>query len=634
MTTGSAKVALRRRQPGGDRGAAAARDPVGGLERADRARRTRTRGRGRLGSRRGSCRRTRGRRRRRPASRRATAPCSSLSARQVDGDDLARAGGDGAEHRGQADAAQADDRHALAGAHLRGVDHRADAGQHRAAEQRRLVEGQRRVDLDQRAARHDRVFGERRAAEVMVDRRAVGLRQPARAGQQRAGAVGGGAGLAQRGPAFAAGHAMAAARHEDQRDVVADREVGDAFAQLHHLAGRLVAERHRHRPRAVAVDHRQVGMAQARGADAHQHLAAAGRREFDLLDRQRLGLGVGMRQADLRAARRHGSSCCHLAHAVAQLVDEHAAVLAVVHRHGDQLHAALAECGFERRGQGVRRLDAPALRAVGLGVLDEVGVAERQAPVGEVVDRLLPADHPVGVVLDDQHDQVELQPDRGLELLRVHHEAAVAAHRQHALARVQHRGHHRRGQARAHRRQRVVEQQRVGVARAVAAREPDLVHAVVERDDAVGRHHLAHVADDALRRQREARLLGAVERALEDAPGAAGPAPPAFGSLPFDAVGQQRQARAQVADDLGMREVHLLDVGRRVADVDHLRTLRAHDERRLLDRVVADRQDQVGAGRSPRARSRARSARRCPSTTRSHLRWCRCRRPCPCPSAC
>ena len=42
-------------------------------------------------------------------------------------------------------------------------------------------------------------------------------------------------------------------------------------------------------------------------------------------------------------------------------------------------------------------------------------------------------------------------------------------------------------------------------------------------------------------------------------------------SLLFEPVGQQRQAGADVAYHLGMREVDLLDVGGRVADVDHQR---------------------------------------------------------------
>ena len=73
--------------------------------------------------------------------------------------------------------------------HPRGVDHRTDAGEHGAAEQGRLVERQLGIDLDQRAARDRGVLGEARDAEMVVDRRAVGPVQPARAREQRAGAV-------------------------------------------------------------------------------------------------------------------------------------------------------------------------------------------------------------------------------------------------------------------------------------------------------------------------------------------------------------------------------------------------------------------------------------------------------------
>ena len=151
---------------------------------------------------------------------------------------------------------------------------------------RGFVERDRAVDLDQRAARDRRVFGEHRAAQMMVDRLAD-MRDAPRARQQRAGAVGGGTGLAQRRTAFGAGRAMAATGHEDHDHVVADLQVGDAFAQFLDDAGGLMAQRHRHRPRAVAVDHRQVRMAQPRGDDLDQHLAGAGRRQVDRLDRQR-----------------------------------------------------------------------------------------------------------------------------------------------------------------------------------------------------------------------------------------------------------------------------------------------------------------------------------------------------------
>ena len=64
--------------------------------------------------------------------------------------------------------------------------------------------------------------------------------------------------------------------------------------------------------------------------------------------------------------------------------------------------------------------------------------------------------------------------------------------------------------------------------------------------------------------------------------------------LAFELVGQQRERRPDIADDLGVREEHFLDVRRRVADVDHLQAAGAHQERRLLDRVMADRDDQIG----------------------------------------
>ena len=100
----------------------------------------------------------------------------------------------------------------------------------------------------------------------------------------------------------------------------------------------------------------------------------------------------------------------------------------------------------ERLLQGGRQLlggvHPPSARAIGLRILHEIRVAEGQAEVREVIDRLLPTDHAIGGVVQDQHDQVQLEPDRGLEFLRVHHEAAVAADREDASLRMQDRRHH------------------------------------------------------------------------------------------------------------------------------------------------------------------------------------------------
>ena len=69
----------------------------------------------------------------------------------------------------------------------------------------------------------------------------------------------------------------------------------------------------------------------------------------------------------------------------------------------------------------------------------------------------------------------------------------------------------------------------------------------------------------------------------------------ALGILPSRRSASSLQRRADVADHLGLREIDLLDIGRLIADMDHLRPFVAHDEGRLLDRVVADGDDEVGA---------------------------------------
>ena len=191
----------------------------------------------------------------------------------------------------------------LAGLQLRRIDDRTDARQHRAAEQRRLHERQVGRDLHQRAPRHHRVIGECRAAEMVVHHRPVAM-QPARARQQGARAVRRRPRLAQRRTPFRAGHAMAAARHEDHHHMIARGEVGHVLAQFLDDAGRLVPERHRHRPRPVAVDDGEVGVAQSGRHDPHQHLAPAGRIELDFLDRERLGSSIGRLCAHTVAAPR------------------------------------------------------------------------------------------------------------------------------------------------------------------------------------------------------------------------------------------------------------------------------------------------------------------------------------------
>ena len=103
--------------------------------------------------------------------------------------------------------------------------------------------------------------------------------------------------------------------------------------------------------------------------------------------------------------------------------------------------------------------------AVRVGVLDEVGVGVVEAVGGEAAGalrgegrragsevvmvvvvaaaaahHLLPLDHPVARVVEDDDDDVQLHPHRRLELLGIHHEAAVAAERDALARRLDHLG--------------------------------------------------------------------------------------------------------------------------------------------------------------------------------------------------
>jgi hypothetical protein len=249
---------------------------------------------------------------------------------------------------------------------------------------------------------------------------------------------------------------------------------------------------------------------------------------------------------------------------------------------------------LESRRQSIAALHTAAIDAVRLGVGDEVGVAEGHAEIGKAVRRLLPADHPVGVVLQDQHHEIHPNTHRGLQLLRVHHEAAVATNSEHASRWIEHRSHNGRGQPGSHRCERVVEQEGVGNASAVVAGEPDLVHAIVEADDSVFQHDLAHIVHYALRRQRITAFLRPFGYSRENllAQRQERPRPR---QLAFETVGQQRQARTDIPDKLRMREVHLLDRGGQITHMQDPRSARPHQERRFLHRIVADRDDQIGA---------------------------------------
>src|SRR5690606_31152168 len=123
--------------------------------------------------------------------------------------------------------------------------------------------------------------------DVVIDGLAI-AREARDVVEQLAGAVGPEARLAECGTAFLAGGAAPAVRHENENDMIADREIFHAWTEFHDLAGSLMTQHHRERTRAIAVDGREVRVAKPRRADADQNLVLAGRSEIQRLDDERL----------------------------------------------------------------------------------------------------------------------------------------------------------------------------------------------------------------------------------------------------------------------------------------------------------------------------------------------------------
>ena len=139
-----------------------------------------------------------------------------------------------------------------------------------------------------------------------------------------------------------------------------------------------------------------------------------------------------------------------------------------------------------------------------LCVCDEVRVSELDPEWPAELVALLPVDQAVAVVTPDDDRDVCPDPLRGLELLAVHEEAAVAAHRDDLAVRMDELGGDRARQGDAHGREAVRDDHGIGLVRLVEARDPDLVGADVGHDDVVGRERLAQVGDRPLWRDREA----------------------------------------------------------------------------------------------------------------------------------
>src|SRR2546425_7481885 len=103
---------------------------------------------------------------------------------------------------------------------------------------------------------------------MMMQRLAIAL-EPARPREQRALTVGRGTGLTQSRSALGTGKTRPAAWDKDHNDMVPFCEVIDSGTKLFDDTGCFVAQRHGRRPRAIAVDDREVRVAEPGRAHAH-----------------------------------------------------------------------------------------------------------------------------------------------------------------------------------------------------------------------------------------------------------------------------------------------------------------------------------------------------------------------------
>ena len=104
---------------------------------------------------------------------------------------------------------------------------------------------------------------------------------------------------------------------------------------------------------------------------------------------------------------------------------------------------------------------------------------------------LLHADQAVAVVVEDQRDERHLLAHRGLQLLGIHQEAAIARDGNHVAIRVQQLGGDRARQADSHRGEPIGDDAGVRPVAGVEAGDPHLVGTNVGHQDVVRAEHRA-----------------------------------------------------------------------------------------------------------------------------------------------
>mmetsp|Transcript_1878 Transcript_1878/g.5486 ORF Transcript_1878/g.5486 Transcript_1878/m.5486 type:complete len:579 (-) Transcript_1878:556-2292(-) len=252
---------------------------------------------------------------------------------------------------------------------------------------------------------------------------------------------------------------------------------------------------------------------------------------------------------------------------------------------------------FEHLVQVIHRRHLVRHCTVGLSEHLEIRVAELQPKILQAHARLLPPNHAVRIVVDDQDGDVEVVLDGSQQLLgSVHQEASVANDCKHMCLGLNKLGCHGTGHSRTHGGQRIVQQQAVGRIAGVLSREPHLVEAVVQAHDGVvvghsGPHRLnqpRHGDREAVQPRvhlevRQHLLLHVLE--VPQIPG---------GGRLRDDFRQLPHGVGNVTDHFKVTPHDLVHLRCEVVQVHHLlRGAHGHDEGRLLHHIVADKNDEV-----------------------------------------
>ena len=159
---------------------------------------------------------------------------------------------------------------------------------------------------------------------------------------------------------------------------------------------------------------------------------------------------------------------------------------------------------FESRPELRGRFDAHSLAPERVREHDEVRVPELDTCRSPELPLLLPADHSVAVVAEDQHHERDSQPHGRLELLDIHQEPAVPRDRDHAPLRLSQLCGDRARQPDAHGGKPVGDDHGVRHASSEALRYPQLVRADVRDHEIVGLQRRFEILEDALGEKRKA----------------------------------------------------------------------------------------------------------------------------------